>query len=208
MDWNIPSLHRIGAPDIDGAAMVCYQAFKDDPIMRHATAGTATPEEIIKVWTHTCRGLGDIGVIYATSSQLEGVAAWLPSNLKIGFGQAIRQISQLFKMGSAFKYASRLAAVNQVVIKCEKELVKEPHVTLALLAVTPEHQGKGYASRLIKPVLDKLDQEGMACFLDTELETNVRMYEHFGFKLLRETTVPKTNLKLWMMLRRPKTPSA
>ena len=54
----------------------------------------------------------------------------------------------------------------------------------------PAQQGKGFASALLKPMLARLDEENMACYLETQNMKNVAMYQHFGFKLVHETRVP------------------
>jgi ribosomal protein S18 acetylase RimI-like enzyme len=67
--------------------------------------------------------------------------------------------------------------------------------------VDPAYQGKGYASRLLKPMLARIDRENMPCYLDTEEEKNVSIYQHFGFKVLEEVKIPSTDIILRAMLR-------
>jgi hypothetical protein len=43
----------------------------------------------------------------------------------------------------------------------------------------------------------------MPCYLDTLDEKNVSLYEHLGFKLIEESTIPGTPLTCWAMLREP-----
>jgi len=46
-----------------------------------------------------------------------------------------------------------------------------------------------------------LDRQNLPCFLDTNNEKNLPIYERFGFKILEEYQIPDTNLVNWAMLR-------
>jgi len=88
--------------------------------------------------------------------------------------------------------------------QCEKlrsKYAPPHHLYLGLLAVAPEHQGKGHASTLLKPMLKRLDEGKMACYLETQNMKNVAMYRHFGFKLMHETRLLGGNIPLYLMLR-------
>jgi GNAT superfamily N-acetyltransferase len=82
-----------------------------------------------------------------------------------------------------------------------EELVSSPHWYLMLLGVDPEFQGKGYASLLLKGMLSQIDKERLPCYLETEKEENIQIYQHFNFKVIEEYTIPGTSVKLWAMLR-------
>lgn len=72
---------------------------------------------------------------------------------------------------------------------------------LSPVAVDPTYQGKGYASKLIRPMLNRLDHHNLPCFLQTVNEKNVGLYKHYGFEVVEETKLPKTDLIVWSMLR-------
>jgi len=81
------------------------------------------------------------------------------------------------------------------------ELVPCPHWYLMAIGVDPGYQAKGHASRLIRAMLARIDKEDMPCYLETETEKNVALYQHFDFEVIEEFIVPDTKLKLWAMLR-------
>ena len=85
-----------------------------------------------------------------------------------------------------------------------REIVPKEHWYRLLLAVDPEHQGKGYASKLLNEMLPEIDKEGLPCYVDTVFSRNVPIYQHFGFRLVDELTIPDTQIKFWAMLRQPK----
>jgi ribosomal protein S18 acetylase RimI-like enzyme len=71
------------------------------------------------------------------------------------------------------------------------------------LSVKKEAQGKGIASKLMKPMLKFLDDEKMVAYLETNKESNVGLYEHYGFELKRAECVPKTDVMHYAMVRKP-----
>ena len=60
------------------------------------------------------------------------------------------------------------------------------------------------ASKLMKPMLEFLDDEKMVAYSETNKESNVGLYEHYGFELKREEFVPKTDVMHYAMVRKPK----
>ena len=75
----------------------------------------------------------------------------------------------------------------------------EQHWHLGPIGVLPSHQGSGIGSML----MDRFCREVDACFakayLETEGDKNVRFYEKFGFKIVRESEI--FNVKNRYMLR-------
>jgi ribosomal protein S18 acetylase RimI-like enzyme len=72
------------------------------------------------------------------------------------------------------------------------------------VAVDPPHQGKGLARRLLTATFARLDREALPCFLETQSEDNVAIYEKYGFAVVEEGTIPETDVRHWAMLREPR----
>ena len=143
---------------------------------------------------------------FITSLQLEGVIIWAHSDIraKRTFWRILTSgaIWQAIKIGR--KALRKMQAFDQYVERKHKELAPAKHWYLAVLAVDPQHQGKGYGSKLLNEMLSKIDEDGLPCYVETEGEKNVSMYQRFGFKVIDEFTVPNTTEKLVAMLREPK----
>jgi ribosomal protein S18 acetylase RimI-like enzyme len=73
-----------------------------------------------------------------------------------------------------------------------------------LIAVSPDFQGKGYGSKLMRPLFARMDRERMPCYLETHTEKNVSLYQHYGFKLVEERVIPGSQVKQRAMLREPR----
>ncbi|NPD87990.1 MAG: GNAT family N-acetyltransferase [Asgard group archaeon] len=97
----------------------------------------------------------------------------------------------------------RIEEITNKITQIHKELMKEPHWYLTNIGIDTEFQGKGYGSKLIKPMLERIEKERYPVFLETNFEGNVKLYEHLGFELIDETKVLDTELVNWAMVRKP-----
>jgi ribosomal protein S18 acetylase RimI-like enzyme len=77
------------------------------------------------------------------------------------------------------------------------------HWTLGPIAVDPAHRGQGFASQLIRPMLERADDEGVPVYLSTNTEENIALYEHFGFKVKERADMPGVDGWNASMLREP-----
>ncbi len=70
-------------------------------------------------------------------------------------------------------------------------LPPEPHHHLNMIGVIPEYKGKGLARLLIDEVVELVSShpESTGLSLNTETESNVKLYLHFGFSLIGHTKV-------------------
>ena len=82
-----------------------------------------------------------------------------------------------------------------------QRLTSFKHWFLQTIGIAPQFQRKGHAGKLLRPMLSKIDEEGLPCYLETLDEQNVSLYKHFGFKIVDKSNVPETSLTNWAMLR-------
>ena len=71
------------------------------------------------------------------------------------------------------------------------------------LSIKKEAQGKGIASKLMRPMLQFCDDERMVAYLETNKEVNVGIYKHYGFDLMKEELIPTTPVMHYAMVRHP-----
>jgi GNAT superfamily N-acetyltransferase len=79
--------------------------------------------------------------------------------------------------------------------------MKVPYWYLGPIGVDPKYQGKGFASKLLKPILRRIDKQNVPVWLETNLKRNLSFYEHFDFYKLEEIIIPSTNIVNWFMIR-------
>ena len=183
------------------------RAFADDPFSAYLFPDE---KERDKKLPHMHKNLLRFGMLYGeaytTSNELEGIATWMPpGKFKITVWRATRcgGISMIFKVG--FGALKKLSYYGQHVSPLHRRLDPLNPWYLSILAVDPAFQGKGYAIRLLVPMLERFDAANQHCFVETNKETNVPMYQHFGFKVVEELAIPDTSLTTWMILREPET---
>ena len=95
-----------------------------------------------------------------------------------------------------------MSHVGQYIDGVHQRLAPIEHWFLQVIGVEPSCQRKGYARALLEPMLSRIDEEGLPCYLETLDEKNVSLYRHFGFELLEESAIPGTDSRNWAMLRR------
>ena len=79
----------------------------------------------------------------------------------------------------------------------------EPHWYLQMLGTEPQWQGKGIASALLAPVLDRCDRSGQRVYLEASKEQNISFYARHGFTVTEQMQVPK-GPTMWVMWREPR----
>ena len=85
-----------------------------------------------------------------------------------------------------------------------KEWVLGTYWYLPALAFNPQHQGKGYASKLLNEMVSYIDKEGLPCYVESEGEKNVSVNQHFGSRVVEEFVALNATNKLVVMLRQSK----
>lgn len=81
--------------------------------------------------------------------------------------------------------------------------VREPHWYLFVLGVEPALQGRGVGGALLRRLAERADGDGLPCYLETDKEQNVRIYEGAGYDVLTDEAVAtRPGFRMWTM-RRP-----
>ena len=88
-------------------------------------------------------------------------------------------------------------------INLKKEYTDNYDWYLYNLSIKKDAQGKGIASKLLCPMLEFCDDEKMVAYLETNKESNVSLYKHYGFELKKEELIPKSTVMHYAMVRFP-----
>jgi GNAT superfamily N-acetyltransferase len=203
MKLDLGGLIRLQKEQVKSASEVLARAFDDDPTLIRFVAQPRKRQEILRAMFRMVisHAVGH-GEVYAVSPKMEGIAVWLPSGAPtITFWEAVRGggLALIFKGG--WDFMRRMKQDEDFVRQLRQRLAPNPHWYLAILGVDPKFQGKGYASRLLKPMLKGLDEEKLPCYLETSIEEYVPIYQRFGFKLIQEAVLPGSDSRMWVMLR-------
>jgi ribosomal protein S18 acetylase RimI-like enzyme len=84
----------------------------------------------------------------------------------------------------------------------EEQHPHAPHEYLWFLGVHPAWQGHGIGAALLNAVLDRLDTEDTAAYLEATSPDNVRLYLRHGFEITGVINA-HGGAPLWQMWREP-----
>jgi GNAT superfamily N-acetyltransferase len=110
------------------------------------------------------------------------------------------QMIQRFGPGPYGRFTEAFRHFEHIHHQC----IAGPHWYLALLGVSPECQRQGIGGALLTPVLQRADQEGLSCYLETFVSDNVPFYQHRGFEVVEVGVEPQSKIAFWAMKRAPR----
>jgi len=199
---NLRDLYQLKFIPLNKAAEIISQAFHNDPLYEYIIPDKSDRIKyfpyIFKAYIWYCI---HFGAVYASSPNLEGVTLWVPSEFAYITPERSKECGdEVFFYALGRKYLERLS-VTSYPNDIHKQLIKEPHIYLMVIAVGPKFQGKGYGKKLLLPMIEYLDENNLKCYLDTNKESNVGFYKKFGFTVLKEFEIENTGIKNWSMLR-------
>ena len=197
-------LYLVQKKDIDRLAEVAADAYRDYPLHNWLTKGkydARASELLMKV---TLKTMTEDALIYADSEEINGFAAWLP------FGFEGNETLPFLKNGglqlflhSGVGFIGRLLTYEKYAMNLKKEFTDHYDWYLFNLSIQQDAQGKGIASKLMRPMLGFLDDEKMVSYLETNKASNVSLYQHYGFDMMKEEIIPKTPVTHYAMVRHP-----
>ena len=198
-------LYIVQKKDLDHLAEVSADAYQDYPFHNYFTKGKSDQKASKLLMQISLKTMTEDAIIYADSEEMNGFAAWLPfgftGNKTIPF--LLSGGLELF-FHSGFGLVGRLLHYETYAMSLKKEFTDNYDWYLFNLSIKKEAQGKGIASKLMKPMLKFLDDEKMVAYLETNKASNVSLYNHYGFDLKKEEVIPKTNVMHYAMVREPK----
>ena len=198
-------LYLVDKKDLDRLAEVSVDAYQDYPLHNWLTNGKYDKVSSRLLMLVTLKTMTEDAIIYADSEEMNGFAVWLP----LGFTGS-KTIPFLLSGGlKLFLYAGlgfvgRLLTYEAYAMNLKKTFTDHYDWYLFNLSIKKDAQGKGIASKLMRPMLQFCDDERMVAYLETNKETNVGLYRHFGFDLKKEELIPKTPVMHYAMVRYPK----
>lgn len=201
-------IRRLGQADFARAKEVLGRAFFDYNLMAYAQPNDRRRGPAVAnlygaiLWDCMSRGQA-----YATPD-FTGIAAWLRPGAGIPtFIQQVRAGMLRLPLGFGLRGFKRLLDYDEVGRRMHHQYAVEPHWYLAAIGVDLGHQGRGLGSSLMSPMLARADAEGVACWLDTHQDQNVRLYERHGFQVAERTAPRGHSIPVYGMLRPPRSRS-
>jgi GNAT superfamily N-acetyltransferase len=203
MMTDLNNLTRLRKSQIERASETLGRAFQKDPLFAYFMPDASErAEKAPYIFQLLVRGAVSNGEVYTNSPELEGVAVWLPflnDDMPSRRRDDPAGLAVIPKIG--MEVLGRVQDYGQHSSSVRTRHATFPHWFLAGFGVEPPLQGKGYGAALLRAMLARLDEEQVPCYLDTQNEKNVPMYQHFGFKVLEQGIIPNSPVRHWAMLR-------
>lgn len=198
--------YHVTEEEIPKAGAVLAEAFSRDPLWNRVFEKfprlNVEPAVFYETPVRICLRFGHV---WASSPALEGVMAWVPAEKsKVTFLRALRSgaLRLFLRIGPE---AGR--AMGRIFNPMERDRLEYtaglPCHYLQILGVGPDHQGQGHGGALLRALIDECEVSHRHLYLETETESNVALYEKFGFRVVKKITLPIVELPMWEMDRAP-----
>ena len=198
-------LYIVQEKDLDRLAEIAADAYRDYPLHNWFTNGKYDEKASKLIMQISLKTMTADAVIYADREEMNGFAVWLP------FGFTGSETMPFLMNGglrlilrSGLGIIGRLLTYETYAMNLKKAFTDNYDWYLYNLSVKKDAQGKGIASKLMRPMLQFCDNERMVAYLETNKETNVALYRHYGFDLMKDELIPKTPVMHYAMVRTPK----
>jgi GNAT superfamily N-acetyltransferase len=197
---------RLTDSQIPAAAATLARAFHDDPLMVYAIPDPADRMRLLPdVYARMIRFGVLTGEVYVTARTVEGVALWLPPNVK--WTRENIEASGMHETATIIgddAYQRYRDVVGREWRARERDMT-DPCWYLFLLGVEPSRQRQGLGGALMRPILERADTEKLACYLETENERNVAFYRRQGFDVIvNGEEAGNSGVRFWTFRRTPK----
>jgi GNAT superfamily N-acetyltransferase len=175
------------------------RAFYDDPVFSHFLPDDSTRLARLEKVMGILFKLGQPHGACYTTGNYESITLWRPPNeWDVPFWAYITNGPALLSAfgGGIFRVLSTMDMM-------EKAHPHEPHWYLQTIGTDPKFQGKGYGGVIMRDRLAAVDAAHMPCYLESSKDTNIPIYQSFGFELTGEMQVPEGPM-IWPMWRKPR----
>lgn len=196
------TIRAIPADQLDEASSLLAHAFMDYPAMRYifADQGEYYERAVRALFRFNCErraatGGSHLGVY--EDNALVGVAGIAPTG-ETPLPAALQSRWSWFVALIGPQAADRLARFSHLT---EQHRLPMLYLSLAVLGVLPEAQGRGYGRMLLDAThaLAEAHPFTDGVYLDTESAANVALYEHVGYRVVSREQLE--DLTIWCMFR-------
>ena len=191
------SVREGGVGDVALLSATLADAFATDPIFRWLFPGQrrrdARLRRLFAIELEHC--VFPVGRVF-TTDEFRGANLELPPdrwNMAVPLSGAV---------GLVRVFGLRLPRASRLQGFFERNHLHEPHYYIRYVGVATGFQGQGLGTALLRPTLDRCDQEGVPAYLEASTERNAALYERLGFVHLGELQIPG-GPPFWPMRRPP-----
>lgn len=201
-ELNIKELYRIKKADLKKCAQTAAQAFIDDESSKFILSSQLNHKTLYEFYLVVYNALYNKMYMFSESENIDGFIIVSPikdSELSLWEFICAGGLKLIFSNG--LNFVLRSLEYEKNCIKIREKFVSSDDWYIFQFGVSPTKQGMGLGSKIMKPVLNWFDSEKIACYLETQKNVNVDIYNHFGFALKSTDTLPNKDIKQFAMFR-------
>ena len=179
-------------------AAVLARALFDDPVMRWVIGDDGRRRSVLEAGfdLYLRRLWLKQDECYTTESAAGAIVWELPGQWKVGILDQLRLLPSMARINGRL-----LPRSLRTIAALESNHPAAPHYYLPFVGVEPEWQGRGLGTALMRPVLDRCDEEKMPAYLEASSPRNRVLYERHGFHVTEQFSVGADSPPLWRMWR-------
>jgi ribosomal protein S18 acetylase RimI-like enzyme len=192
------------ASHLPHAAMLMARAFQKDPFFTFVLPDPARRARVLPwLYERIIRYGLRYGKVFTTPS-IEGI------NIILGPQHPSLQLAGTLQTG-LFLLPTRLTVpefrrslrLSNYADWLHRAAITGRHLYILQLGVEPSLQGRGLGGSLFRHALVHADRQALACYLETNNEKNLPLYERNGFTVVGQGQAIPGGPHTWAMLRRP-----
>lgn len=195
-------MRKIAEDEIDRVTEMMARAFDDDPVVNYLVKQDERLSQRVRRFMRLA--LVPLTFRYGetyVSDGFEGAAYWNPPGGRpTGRWNDLRLLPRLVRVAGTAGLPRAVEAFELM----ERKHPTEPHYYLFAMGVDPPMQGRGIGTKLMAPVLERCDREGVPAYLESTNARNLPLYERHRFSVVEEVALPKGGHPIWPMWREPR----
>ena len=178
--------------------------------MEGSVKGHATHprEAMLRYYDFSMQEAMRYGELHLSEDPMAGASIWstpIDDNQKQRMAvEKERFLGDQMGQASLEKYQQMVRSMAQQ----SKTLVPPGSWYLSIVGIAPPYQNQGLGSRLVRPILDRLDRQGYTCYLETFTPHNMTFYRQMGFYEAGCFDAPGAEARYWLMIREPPSSTA
>jgi ribosomal protein S18 acetylase RimI-like enzyme len=196
---------RLRAADLPAMAETLTAAFDHEPLLTWwLRSGPGAEAARRKFFTYALSGgvhpKAEHWTLAGPAGAATAAAVWTPPGtaaFELGFWKQVAIAPLLFEI-AGYEGLRRALSLGPMLAEQHPHMA---HAHLVFLGVHPRCQGQGFGSAMLKHTLGPVDSAGIAAYLETGQEENVRLYLRHGFEVSAELQAPRGGPRFWAMLR-------
>ncbi len=173
---------RIAGPgDLETVTTIITRSFAEDPVWGPAFARASGSDARMDLWRAYLTAAMRFPWTWLSAGD-EAASVWYPPGAEEMTADEWDGFVRVLRRHLGPSAADRVIALFERFDAAHPHA--EPHYYLSLLGTHPDHRGAGHGMRLLAENLDRIDQDGLAAYLESTNRSNNDRYGRVGFEVV------------------------